>query len=187
MCYQKNSSALAAPAGGRVPARQLPGERAACVQGSPVESRDIPISGSQGSPDRSADAHPRDRPGASAVRIPEDPRAAEPRGLESGQILGGANLSGRGINAAPAAETSASSGGASPRTLSSNGAESSVVDGFCGGSTSGRKKIPFADGRGYLHSGMLGDQIGAGVEGRRCGDGAEPNQDPTWSSEDAVL
>ncbi len=80
------------------------------MQGSPVESRDIPISGSQRSTDRSSDAHPGDRADASAIRIPEDPGAAEPRGLESGQIPGRENLSGRGINAAPAAKTPASSG-----------------------------------------------------------------------------
>ena len=50
-----------------------------------------------------------------------------------------------------------------------------------------RKKISFADGGGHLHSGMPGDQIGAGIEGRRCGDGAERNQAAPWSSEDAVL
>src|ERR1700691_3433123 len=110
MCYQKNISALAAPSGGRLPAWQLPGERAACVQGSPVESRDVSISWSQRSADRSSDAYPRDRSNAGAIRVSEDPRAIEPRGLESGQILGRTPLSGRGLNAAPAAKTSASSG-----------------------------------------------------------------------------
>jgi putative transposase len=40
----KKSSALAVPAGGRIPARQLPGERAAHVQGCPVESRNVSLS-----------------------------------------------------------------------------------------------------------------------------------------------
>src|SRR5665213_1179861 len=175
MFYQNNSRALAVPSGSRLPAWQLPGERAACMQGSPVESRDIPISRSQRSTDRSSDANPGDRANAGAIRISEDPRAAEPRGLESGQIPGGANLSGRGINAAPAAETPASGGGASSRTISSNGTESGVVDGLCSGPTGGWKKVPFADGGGYLHQGMLGDRLRAEVEGRRCGAGAEPD------------
>jgi len=41
---KKNSRALAAPAGGRVPARPLPGERAACEQGRPVKSRNVSVS-----------------------------------------------------------------------------------------------------------------------------------------------
>jgi len=40
----KKSRALAAPAGGRVPARPLPGERAACEQGRPVKSRNVSVS-----------------------------------------------------------------------------------------------------------------------------------------------
>jgi MmgE/PrpD N-terminal domain len=75
------------------------------MQGSSVESRDISISHSQRSTDRPSDAHPGDRSNKSTIRILEDPRTAEPRGLESGQISGGANLSGRGINAAAEAET----------------------------------------------------------------------------------
>jgi transposase InsO family protein len=34
-------------------------------------------------------------------------------------------------------------------------------------------KVPFADGRGYLHSGMRDDRIRTEVEGRKCGAGAE--------------
>ncbi len=40
----KKSRALAAPTGGRVPARRLPGEREACVQGHPVQSRNVSLS-----------------------------------------------------------------------------------------------------------------------------------------------
>src|SRR5215470_653139 len=155
MFSQKNSRALAAPAGGRVPAWQLPGQRAASMRSSSVESRNIPIPESQRSTDRSSDAHPRDRADQSTVRIPEDPRAAAPRGLENKQIPGGENLSGRGINAASAAETPTPGSRASARTLSSDGAESSVVDGLCGRSTGGRKEVPFADGCRYLHPRML--------------------------------
>src|ERR1700689_1260924 len=104
MFYQKNSSALATPAGSRLPAWQLPGERAACLQSSPVESGDIPISRSPRSTDRASNAHPGDRASTSTIRISKDPRAVEPRGLESGQIPGGTNLSGRGVNDEPAAE-----------------------------------------------------------------------------------
>ncbi len=35
--------------------------------------------------------------------------------------------------------------------------QSGVVDGICGASTCGRKKVPIADGRGYPYSGMLGN------------------------------
>jgi len=66
-------------------------------------------------------------------------------------------------------------------------AQSSVVDGLCSGSACGWKKVPIADGGRYLHSGMPDHQIGAGIEGRRCSDGAEPNQDPTRSSEVYLL
>src|ERR1700683_1615878 len=150
MCYQKNSRAVAASAGGRVPARQPPGERAACVQGSPVESGHIPISRSQRSTHRAADAYPRDRAGEGTVWVSQDPRAAEPRGLESRQILGGANLPGRGINAAPEAETPSPGSGASPRAIPSNGSESGVVDGLCAGQLRGGKKFRLLRGRGYL-------------------------------------
>src|ERR1700692_5065969 len=122
--YQKNSRALAAPAGGPIPAWQLPGEREASLQCNPVESRDIPLSRSQRPADRSSDAHPGDRANASAIRIPEDPGAAEPRGLECGQILGRTPLSGRGINAASAAETP------SPGSRASAGALSSAKAGY---------------------------------------------------------
>src|ERR1700722_2970355 len=135
MFYQKNTRALAAPAGGRVPAWQLPGEREASMQCNPVESRDIPLSRSQRPADRSSHAHPGDRANASPIRIPKGPRAAEPRGLESGQILGRTPLSGRRTNAASAAETATSRGGAQARALSSDRGESGVVDGLCGGST----------------------------------------------------
>src|ERR1700722_2009276 len=165
MFYQKNTRALAAPAGGRVPAGQLPGEREASMQCNPVESRNIPLLRSQRSTDRASDAHPGDRANASPIRIPEGPRAAEPRGLECGQILGRTPLSGRGLNAAPAAETPSSRGGASAGTLSSDGAESSMVDGLCGGSTGGWQKVPFAGRRGYSYKGMFGDQIRAEIEG----------------------
>ncbi len=87
MFYQKNSKALTVSAGGRVPAWQLPGERAACMKSSRVESRDIPISHSQRSTNRSSDAHPRDRSNQSAVRIPKNSRAAEPQGWRVGKYL----------------------------------------------------------------------------------------------------
>src|SRR5579862_4730116 len=165
MCYQKNSRALAAPGGGRVPAWQLPGEREASMQGNPVESRDIPLSRSQRPADRSSDAHPGDRANASAIRVSEGSGAAEPRGLECGQILGRTPLLGRGINAASAAETPSPGSRASAGTLSSGRAESGLVNGLCGRSTGGRPKVSFVDHRGYLYSGMLGDRIRAEIEG----------------------
>src|SRR5580704_8995273 len=105
MCYPKNSRALAALSGRQVPALQPPGEREAGMQRNPVESRDIPLSLSQRRADRSSDAHPGDCANASAIRIPKGSRAAEPRGLEYGGILGRTPLSGRGMNAASAAGT----------------------------------------------------------------------------------
>jgi hypothetical protein len=53
----KNASAPAARAGGRIPARQLPGERAACMQGCPDESSYVPLSPSPGSSDGVTYAH----------------------------------------------------------------------------------------------------------------------------------
>src|SRR5258708_17449309 len=161
MYWQKNSRALAAPAGGGVPARQLPGEREACLPSSPDEPSDVSVSQSPRSADGTADADSRDRSGASALRISEDSRVAEPRGLESGEISSGTDLSGRRINAAAAAETAEASGRASSRTLSSDGPESSVVDGLCGRPVGGRKKISLADGGGYLHARMSGRRVGA--------------------------
>src|ERR1700722_1117335 len=165
MFYQKNTRALAAPAGGRVPAWQLPGEREASMQCNPVESRDIPLSRSQRPADRSSHAHPGDRANASPIRIPKGPRAAEPRGLECGQIFGRTPLSGRGINAASAAETPSPGSRASAGTLSSDWSESGVVDGLCGRSTGGRQEVSFVDHRGYLYPGMLGDRIRAEIKG----------------------
>src|SRR5215470_512233 len=145
MCCEKNSRALAALAGGGVPVWQLPGQRAACLQGGAVKSRDLPISQSQRFSDRASYAHPRDRADQSTVRIPEDPRAAEPRGLESRHISGSTNLSGRGIDAAAAAETASPGSGASPRTVSANSAESSVVDGLAEVSTKGPLRLQVAE------------------------------------------
>jgi hypothetical protein len=118
-------------------------KRVASMHCRPVESRDTPLSRSQRSADRSSDRHQRDRASTSLIRMPEDPRAAEPRGLESRQILGRTPLSGGGIIAAPSAETP------SPR----------------GGSTGGLQKIPSADRRGYPYARMLGDRIRAEIEG----------------------
>jgi hypothetical protein len=72
-------------------------KRVASMHCRPVESRDTPLSRSQRSADRSSDAHQRDRASTSLIRMPEDPRAAEPRGLESRQILGTTPLWGEGL------------------------------------------------------------------------------------------
>lgn len=75
MFYQINSRALAAPAGGRVSARQLPSERAACMQGCPDEPRDIRISHKQRSKDGIAHAHPSNRADHSPRRKPGNCRS----------------------------------------------------------------------------------------------------------------
>lgn len=84
----KNSEALAAASGGRASVSELWGQRAKGLQGGSSEPGDVPVSQPQGSTDRIADAHPGDRSDPSSIRIPEDPGAAEPRGLGSGKISG---------------------------------------------------------------------------------------------------
>src|SRR5216683_2950347 len=187
MYWQKNSKALAASAGGGVPARAIPGKREACLRSCPDEPSYVPLSKLSRSADGTADADSRDRSGASAVRISEDSRVVEPGGLESRQISSGTDLSGRRINAAATAETASASGRASSRTLSSDGPESGVVDGLCCRPVGGRKKISLADGVGYLHARMPGDRVGAEAEGRRRSASAEPDQDHSRSTEDGAL
>src|SRR5438034_3431375 len=43
MCWQKNFDALAAPPGGELPARHLPGERAACVPSGADSGLNVPL------------------------------------------------------------------------------------------------------------------------------------------------
>ena len=112
-----------------------------------------------------AHADSRDRASESALWVSEDSRAVEPRRLKSREIPGGTHLPGRGINAAAAAEAATPSSGTPTGAFSSNGTEPRVVDGFCCGSIGGWKKISIADGRGYLHAGVLGDRVGAEIEG----------------------
>ena len=58
-------------------------------------------------------------------------------------------------NAAAAAETTPTSSGTPARAFPSYEAEPCVVDGLCGGSVGGRKKISVVDGGGYLHAECL--------------------------------
>src|SRR5579863_689743 len=107
MCCQKNPKALAASADGGVSTRQLPGKRAASLQSGSDAPSDVSVSQLSRSTSGAAHADSGDRASASEIWLPKDPRAAESRGLASGEISGGTDLPGRGINATAAAETTA--------------------------------------------------------------------------------
>ena len=79
---EKSSEALAAPSAGRSSTRPVSGERAACLPGSADGARHVSLPEPSGTMDGIADADTGDRTEQSALRIPQDPRAAEPRGLE---------------------------------------------------------------------------------------------------------
>ena len=157
MCSQKNSKALAASAGGGVSARELPGKRAASLQSGSDAASNVSVSQLSRSTNGAAHADSRDRASASEIWLPKDPRAAESRGLESREMSSGTELSGRGINAAAAAETTPAGSGTPAGAFSSDRAQPGVVDGLCGRPTSGRKKISIAHRCGYLYMRMPSD------------------------------
>jgi putative transposase len=84
----KNCDALAAPPGGELFARHLPSERAACLSCGADSGLDLPLCESSGAQDGTATADSGDRADSGSIRLPEDPGAAEPRRLESGEEAG---------------------------------------------------------------------------------------------------
>lgn len=117
MCYQKSCEALAAPPGGEVLARGVPGEREACLQGGAHGDFHLSVPEPGRSADRIGDANPGDRTSQGPLRIPQDPGAVEPGGLGSGQKAGVSLVSGRRADAATQATAAAAGGSASGERL----------------------------------------------------------------------
>ena len=85
---RKSSEAFGSPSDGRSSARSLPGERAACLPGSSDGARYVSLPGTSGTMDGVADEDTRDRTEQGALRVSQDPRAAEPRRLECWEASG---------------------------------------------------------------------------------------------------
>src|ERR1700716_1456455 len=96
MCSEKSSEALGAPSDGRSFMRPVSDQRAARLPGSSDGTRYISLPESSGTMDGVADADTRDRTEQGALRVPQDPRAAEPRGLERREASGVSAVQGRG-------------------------------------------------------------------------------------------
>src|SRR5271154_5635656 len=126
MCSEKSSEALGSPSDGRSFARPVPGERAARMPGSSHGARHISLPEPAGTMDGVADADTRDRPEPSALRIPQDPRAVEPRGLGCREVPGVSAVQ-RGRSGLEKTATAKEKGGSSPRrALHRDGAESGM-------------------------------------------------------------
>lgn len=80
-----------------LPAAELPGKRAPGLPSVPARSRDLPVSELFESEDGTAVSDAGDCQSAGALRVSEDPRLAEPGGLERESLLGLSLVPGRGF------------------------------------------------------------------------------------------
>ena len=96
----KKCDALAAPPGGELLARHLPGERAACLSCGADSGLHLPLREPAGSEDRIATADSRDCAGAGALWLPQDSCVVEAGRLERGEEAGVPLVQGRRPNAA---------------------------------------------------------------------------------------
>src|ERR1700732_1304051 len=95
MCSEKSSEAFGAPSDGRSFARPISGKRAARLPGSLNGARHVSLPGPPGTMDGVADADTRGRTEPSALRVSQDPRAAEPRRLGCWEASGVSAVQGR--------------------------------------------------------------------------------------------
>src|SRR5271170_3829679 len=126
MCYEKSSEALGAPSDGRSFTRRVSGERAARLPGSSNGARHVSLPEPSGAMDGVADANTRDRTEQSALRVSQDPRAAESRGLGCWEVFGISVVQGRGPGLKEAATAQAESSTAPGRALHRHGSESGM-------------------------------------------------------------
>src|SRR5664279_190490 len=92
-----------------------------------------------------ADADTRDRTEQSALRISQDPRAAEPRGLEGWKASGVSAVQGRGPGLEETAPAKENSDAAPGRTLPRYRAEPGLESRLRGRSVAGRHALPGTD------------------------------------------
>src|SRR5262249_29500918 len=130
---KKDSGALPAPVGARVPAWQLRGERAACLQSCLDESNYVPTSQRQGSTDRAAHSHPRERVNERRYGYRKIRVLLNGEGLKVDKYLPERICPEQGLPLPPAAQKATSSGGASPGALSSTGPNQVWSMDFCCG------------------------------------------------------
>src|SRR5271170_3391079 len=187
MCSEKSSEAFGAPSDGRSFARLLSGERAARLPGSSDGARHISLPESSGTMDGVADADTRDRTEQSALRISQDPCAAEPRRLGCWEASGVSAVQGRGPGFEETATAQEKSGTAPGRTLHRHSAEPGLEYRLRRRSIAGRNALPGVDDRRYIHTGERRDRSRPEAERRRCGASAEPSKPATWSAEALVL
>src|SRR5215467_4594217 len=99
MCYQKNSKALAPPPSGALPVRRVSGESAACLPHGGGRGIDSAIQEQTRAKDRPAAADSRDCSSSGSLWVPQDPGAAEARGLEDRKKAGVSAVLRRGADA----------------------------------------------------------------------------------------
>src|SRR5271168_6694 len=117
MCSEKSSKAFGAPSDGGSFARSLSSERTACLPGSSDGARHVSLSEPSGTMDGVADADTRDRTEQSALRVSQDPRAAEPRRLGCWQVPGISVVQGRRLGLEETAKAQAKGSAASGRAF----------------------------------------------------------------------
>ena len=114
---RKGSEALGAPSDGQSFARPISDERAACLPGSSDGARHVSLQEPTGTMDGASDADTRDRPEQGALRVSQDPRTAQPRGLGCGEVSGVPVVHRRRSDVEQAATAQEESSAASGRTF----------------------------------------------------------------------
>src|SRR5271169_814219 len=187
MCSEKSSEALGAPSDGRSFTRPVSGERAARLPGSSDGARYVSLPEPSGTMDGITDADTRDSTEQSALRISQDPRAAEPRGLGGWEASGVSAVQGRGPGLEETAPAQEKSGTAPGRALHRHSAESGLEYRLRSRSVAGWQALPGVDDHRCLHPGECRDRSRAEPERRRRGASVEPSKTETWSAEVLVL
>ncbi len=154
--------------------RPVSGERAARLPGSADGARHVSLPESSGTMDRVADADTGDRTEQSALRVSQDPRAAEPRGLERGEISGVSAVQGRrpGLKKRPQRKRKAVRH--REERFDRHGAESGLEHRLRSRSVAGWDALPGADDHRCVHAGKCRHRSRAEPERRRCGASVEP-------------
>jgi len=100
----------------------------------------------------------RDRASQGSLWLPQDPSAAESRGLESGKEAGVSAVPRRGPDATTQATAEASRFAASPRPFPVHRTQSSVEPGFRGRPIGGWTTVPSVDDHGCVYAGKSGSR-----------------------------
>src|SRR5665213_533534 len=187
MCCEKSFEALGAPSDGRSSARTISDERAAGMPGTGDGTWNVSLQKPSGILDRAEDADTRDRTEQSALRLPQDPCAAEPRGLEGRQVSGVSAVQGRRAGAEEAATAQEKGGAASRRKIRGYSTERGVESGFRCRSTARWQTVPCLDHRRCLYPGERGHRSGTKSKGRRRSANPEPFEVGTGRAEISVL